>query len=99
MLRAGRAPIVVAAAVAVLLTGCCPVTSPPTTAFLARLQPLGHGLARADLPDGRELIVSGVARVPSGLAYVTGSLLTDGTVKALSVQPAAGYRSASGASR
>ncbi len=72
-----------------VLAACCPTTSPPTTAFIATLTPLGNGRARAHLQDGRQLLVTGLTDVPAGAVYVTGSLLTDGTVAALSVRPTA----------
>lgn len=87
MLHRRWALAVPALTVIVLASACCPVTAPPSTAFVARLTALADGAALAQLDDGRELVVSGLKAVPTGRVYVTGQLLPDGTVAAASVRP------------
>jgi hypothetical protein len=82
-----RVVLVAALGLIVALGACCPVTAPPRTAFLARLEPRAHGTALARLVDGRQLTVIGLSSVPNGVVYVTGRLLPDGRVKAVSVRP------------
>lgn len=80
---------VLLAALALTASACCPVTAPPSTAFVAQLTPIADGSALAQLSDGRQLVVTGLARVPAGMVYVRGRLQPDGTVTADSVQPTA----------
>lgn len=91
--RRRRAAARLAAALAILatlvLSACCPATGPQPTAFTARLSPLPQGEALARLPDGRQVTLTGLTRVPAGPVYVTGHLLTDGRVAVTSVRPLA----------
>jgi hypothetical protein len=79
----------IALGLSAVLTACCPVATPPPTAFLATLQALDHGRARALLKDGRQLTVTGLTSVPQGTVYVTGTLQPDGSVAATAVRPTA----------
>jgi hypothetical protein len=86
---ARRRPLTAAIAfgLSAVLTACCPVATPPPTAFVATLEALDHGRALALLADGRQLTVTGLTSVPAGTVYVTGTLQPDGSVVATTVRP------------
>ncbi|MEJ2290747.1 MAG: hypothetical protein P8Y13_02080 [Deinococcales bacterium] len=82
-----RLAVVAALGLIVALGACCPVAAPPRTAFVARLEPRADGTALARLADGRQLTVTGLTSVPTGVVYVTGRLLPNGRVEVASVRP------------
>ncbi len=97
-MRTGRGTLALALLGLLLLsTACCPVTAPPPTAFVAqRLTALADGTVRAELNDGRSVILTGLERLPAVPVYLTGTLLPDGRIAVRSAQPL-GSSSPSGA--
>lgn len=87
--RGRRAPGLVAGTLtlSLALAACCPATSPPQTAFTARIRTEGGGRATAQLTGGREVALTGVSSAPAGPVYVTGRLLPDGSVAVTGVRP------------